>query len=76
MMDQAFRNLVTMCSRSVSDAAQMCASSPAAQLGLKDRGRLEEGLLADLVLIDRDFRVVRTYVDGVQAWPRASHAAG
>jgi len=74
-MDRAFRNLVTLCNRSVSDASAMCAASPAAQLRLADRGRLQEGLLADVVLLDREFHVVRTYVDGVQAWPTPQDSA-
>ena len=73
-MDRAFRNLATTLKRSVTDAAWMCATSPADQLGLTDRGRIAEAALADLVVLDRQFRIVRTFIDGVQAWPAAATA--
>ena len=71
-MDRAFKNLVTMMGQSVVDAATLCATTPAAQLGLKDVGRIAEGSQADLVVLDRDFRVVRTFVAGAQVWPQSS----
>jgi N-acetylglucosamine-6-phosphate deacetylase len=67
-MDRAFGNVVKLMGRSVVDAAAMCATTPAAQLGLGDLGRVAEGAQADLVVLDRDFRVVRTFVAGVQVW--------
>ena len=67
-MDRAFRNLVTVMKRSVIDAVQMCATTPANQLGLADLGRISEGAQADLAVLDRDFQVVRTFVAGEQAW--------
>ena len=68
-MDRAFRNVVTLMGRSVVEAATMCATTPALQLGLQDQGKIAPGGVADLVVLDRDFRVVRTFVAGVQAWP-------
>ena len=68
-MDRAFRNLVTSFRRSLIDAALMCSSTPAGQLGLLELGRISEGAQADVVVLDRDFRVVRTFVAGTQVWP-------
>jgi N-acetylglucosamine-6-phosphate deacetylase len=68
-MDRAFRNLVTRVGCSLTDAAAMCATTPARQMGRPELGRIEEGALADLVVLDRDLRVVRTFVDGRQVWP-------
>lgn len=68
-MDRAFRNLVTRLGQSVMDAVTMCSTTPARQLGLSDLGRIGEGAQADLVVIDREFRVVRTFVAGGQVWP-------
>ena len=68
-MDRAFGNVVRMMGQSVVSAAAMCATTPAVQLGLGDLGRISEGTQADLVLLDRDFRVVRTFIAGVQVWP-------
>jgi N-acetylglucosamine-6-phosphate deacetylase len=69
-MDRAFRMLVTSFGQSVADAATMCATTPARQLGLTGFGVLAEGAAADVVVLDRGFRVVRTFIDGRQAWGR------
>ena len=67
-MDRAFRNLVTLLGQPVVDAAVMCATTPAVQLGFSDLGRISEGAQADLVVLDREFRVVRTFIAGQQVW--------
>jgi N-acetylglucosamine-6-phosphate deacetylase len=67
-MDRAFRMIVTALGLSVVDAAIMCATTPARQLGLTGFGVLAEGAAADVVVLDRGFRVVRTFVDGRQVW--------
>jgi N-acetylglucosamine-6-phosphate deacetylase len=63
-MDRAFRMLVTAFGQTVVDAATMCATTPARQLGLTGFGVLAEGAVADVVVLDRGFRVVRTFIDG------------
>ena len=68
-MDRAFRNLVAALSQSVVDAARMCSTTPADQLGLTELGRIALGAQGDLVVIDREFHVIRTFVAGAQAWP-------
>jgi N-acetylglucosamine-6-phosphate deacetylase len=69
-MDRAFRNIVTTFRSSLVDATWMCATTPARQLGLRDSGRLEEGTIADLVVLDRDLRIVRTLIRGEEVWVR------
>ncbi len=66
-MDGALRRLVSHMGASLVAAARMCATSPAAQLGLSDRGRLAAGQRADLAILDHDLHPVGTYVAGV-AW--------
>ena len=68
-MDRGFRNLVTTMRQSIVDAALMCSTTPANQLGLADLGRISEGALGDVTVLDRDFQVVRTFVGGAQVWP-------
>lgn len=63
-MDRAFGMLVGAAGASLVDAARLCAGTPAAQLGLRDVGRLEVGAIADLVVMGRDFRVRQTYLGG------------
>jgi N-acetylglucosamine-6-phosphate deacetylase len=67
-MDGAFRNLVVRMGCSIADAALMCSTTPARELGLTGFGVLAEGAAADVVVLDRSFRVVRTIIDGAQAW--------
>lgn len=62
-MDGAFRMLLQL-GLSIAEAARMCASTPAEALGLHDRGSIAAGNRADLVVLDRDFRVKQTYIEG------------
>jgi N-acetylglucosamine-6-phosphate deacetylase len=67
-MDRAFRTIVTEFGLSVVDAAVLCATTPARELGLTGFGLLAEGAVADLVVFDRGLRVVRTFIDGQGAF--------
>lgn len=71
-MDKAFRNVVTMFAMSIAEAATMCSTTPARALGLTGFGVLAEGNVADLAVLDRAFRVVRTFIGGEQVYPRTS----
>jgi N-acetylglucosamine-6-phosphate deacetylase len=63
-MDGAFRTLVRDAGLNLVEAARLCATSPARQLGLSDTGRIARGATADLVVLDGQFRVTRTYLSG------------
>jgi N-acetylglucosamine-6-phosphate deacetylase len=67
-MDRAFARLVSDVGLSLSDAATVCATTPARALGLQGLGILVPGAFADLVILDRDLRVVQTWVAGTLAW--------
>jgi N-acetylglucosamine-6-phosphate deacetylase len=69
-MDRAFRNVVRLFGCSPVDAAQMCATVPARQMRLVDVGRLAVGAVADIVVLDADFRVVATVIGGEPVWAR------
>lgn len=71
-MDRAFRNIVTMCEMSIPDAAVMCSTTPARAMGLTRFGVIAEGNIADLVVLDRAFRVVRTFIAGEPVYERTS----
>ncbi len=71
-MDGAFRVLVGGVGLSLCQAARLCATTPARELGLLDRGALVPGAVADLAVLDRDLRVVRTYVAGREVYRRNS----
>ena len=63
-MDRVFRNLATMFGRTIVDAATLCSTTPARELGLTDLGMIAEGYCADLVVLDRSFNVIHTLIDG------------
>ncbi|MCL4812699.1 MAG: N-acetylglucosamine-6-phosphate deacetylase, partial [Vicinamibacteraceae bacterium] len=63
-MDRAFRLLVNRVGVSLVDAAQMCATTQAAALGLEGLGRIEAGAFADLVVLDSRLDVVQTWIAG------------
>jgi N-acetylglucosamine-6-phosphate deacetylase len=63
-MDRVFANLVEMVKVTPVEAAMMTATVQARTLGLSDRGRIAEGLLADLVVLDSDWCVRQTLIGG------------
>jgi N-acetylglucosamine-6-phosphate deacetylase len=65
-MDRAFRTIVTRFGGSIVEAATMCSTTPARELGLTGFGVIAVGGMADLVVLDRGFRVVRTFIGGEQ----------
>lgn len=69
-MDGAFRMLVERAGLSLVDAATMCATTPARELGLVGHGVLAVDGIADVVILDRRLSVVRTYVGGQLAYSR------
>jgi N-acetylglucosamine-6-phosphate deacetylase len=54
---------------SLVDAATVCSTTPARELGLHGFGIIAPGATADLVVLDRELNVVRTYIAGELAWP-------
>jgi N-acetylglucosamine-6-phosphate deacetylase len=72
-MDRAFRNIVTLFQASIPEAAVMCSTTPARALGLTRFGVIAEGNVADLVVLDRAFRVVRTFIDGEEIFTRGAN---
>jgi N-acetylglucosamine-6-phosphate deacetylase len=69
-MDRVFRILVERVGLSLIDAAMLCATTPARELGLAGFGMLSPGAVADLVVFDADFSVVQTYVGGQLVYAR------
>lgn len=63
-MDRALRNLVDVIGLALPDAACRVATYPADFLELADRGRLQQGAWADVVVLDRDLRVQEVFIEG------------
>ena len=63
-MERAFQVLVGRIGLSLVDAATLCATTPARELGLVGHGVLAPDAVADLVVLDASLSVVQTYVGG------------
>ena len=72
-MDRAFELLVRRVGLSPVDAATMCATTPARELGLVGHGVIAVDAVADLVVLDSQFSVVQTYVGGRLVYARRSN---
>jgi N-acetylglucosamine-6-phosphate deacetylase len=68
-MDRAFANLVTQCGLDLARAAELCATTPARELGLHGHGLLAPGGMADLAVLNARLEVVETWIAGVRVWP-------
>ena len=67
-MDCVFRTIVTRLGCTVADAAQLCATTPARELNLTGFGVIADGATADVAVLDRGFRVVRTFIAGREVY--------
>jgi N-acetylglucosamine-6-phosphate deacetylase len=74
-MDRAFRVIATTFGLPVTDAAMLCSTTPARELGLTGCGVLAEGATADVVILDRRFNVVHTFIDGEEVYRRPPASA-
>ena len=69
-MDRTVRTAVYEAGIPLGDAVRMATATPAAAMGLTDRGDLQEGLRADVVLFDDRITVHRTIVGGKTVYIR------
>jgi len=69
-MDRTFQMLAGPIGQSLVDAATMCATTPARELGLVGHGVLAPEAAADLVVLDGNLAVVQTYVAGQLVYTR------
>ena len=72
-MNRAFQTIVEQMHLSLVDAAVMCSTTPARELGLVGHGVLAPDAVADLVVLDADFSVVQTYIGGQLAYTRPAN---
>lgn len=73
-MDRAFRTIATTFGLSVTDAAMLCSTTPACEVGLTGCGVLAQGAIADVVVLNRAFDVERTFIDGEEVYRRGAAA--
>jgi N-acetylglucosamine-6-phosphate deacetylase len=73
-LDRALRNLVTFAGVPLVDAVGTVTATPAAVLGLPDRGVVAPGAVGDLVLLTDTGEVMATVVGGEVAYDRRAAA--
>jgi N-acetylglucosamine-6-phosphate deacetylase len=66
--DEALRLVSKVTALPLNELSKTCAANQARSLRLKDRGRLQQGLLADLTLLTPGLEVIATYVGGEQRY--------
>jgi N-acetylglucosamine-6-phosphate deacetylase len=64
MLDQAVRNMVSLGGLPLASALQMATATPADALGLANKGRLQPGSDADVVILDAALQVHLTMIAG------------
>lgn len=63
-LDKALRNLTSFTGRGAGELSPLVSGNIARMLSLKDIGDLKTGCRADFVVMDENYAVVQTYVDG------------
>jgi N-acetylglucosamine-6-phosphate deacetylase len=71
-MDRVFGWLVGGCGLNLREAAGICSTTPARELGLVGHGVIAPGAAADLTVMDRTFTVLQTWIRGEVAWAGTS----
>jgi N-acetylglucosamine-6-phosphate deacetylase len=67
-MATAVRNAVQLLDLGIAEAARMASEYPAAFLGLDgELGRIATGYRANLVLVDDELQVKRTWIEGISS---------
>ena len=65
-MATAVRNAVSLLGLDIAEAARMASEYPAEFLGLgHELGRIAPGYRANLVLMDEEFQVQSTWIEGI-----------
>jgi N-acetylglucosamine-6-phosphate deacetylase len=71
-MDRVFACLVGQCGLDIRDAAEICSTTPARELGLVGFGVISPGSWADLTVLDQRLAPLQTWIGGKLAWSGTS----
>jgi len=70
-LDRAVKNLMSFCNASLSEAVNTVSLNPATYLGLENEiGQIKEGNKADLVILNSDMNVEKTFINGELVYER------
>jgi N-acetylglucosamine-6-phosphate deacetylase len=65
-LNQALKTMVEDAGFSLTETVQMVTETPSRILSLSSKGRLEKGWDADITIMDWNFKVKETWIDGVR----------
>ena len=76
-LSECAANLIMWSGCGIAEAVRCVTESIAELMGESQRGKLEEGRLADLVVLDdsQGLEVVSTWIRGKQVWPADAHVS-
>lgn len=66
-MIDGYKNLVKL-GISLVDAAKISSTNAAKELGLTSMGQIKEGFVSDLVLMDSSYCIMKTFINGKEAY--------
>jgi N-acetylglucosamine-6-phosphate deacetylase len=75
-MDRVFGWLVGGCGLNLREAAEVCSTTPAREMGLVGHGVIARGAVADLAVLDASIAVRQTWIAGNLAFSGTSDEAG
>jgi N-acetylglucosamine-6-phosphate deacetylase len=61
---QSFQNAVSTFGKTIAEASTVCSRTPASVLGLREKGYLEVGMDADIIILDKNMQLKATLVKG------------
>ncbi|WOO87669.1 N-acetylglucosamine-6-phosphate deacetylase [Mollicutes bacterium LVI A0039] len=70
LMNEAVRNMHKFSRCSLEEAVLMASYNPARNLGIENKGLIKAGFDFDITVLDEEFNVVETYVNGTRKWRR------
>jgi N-acetylglucosamine-6-phosphate deacetylase len=70
-MDSSVKSLMAFTGTSLQEAAVMSSLNPARILGVdSQKGSIEAGKDGDIIMVDDDFTILATFVEGVLVYER------
>lgn len=69
-LDEGVKNLMRWSGCGIAEAVRCVTENVAECMGLRDRGKLEEGRRADFVVLSDEGDVLQTWIGGMKVWEK------